>query len=526
MRSKIMLAVLAAGVLVLSACSGPAQSPTNEASTPLRVSTIDPVVLIPGRQWVAFDINQTVWAPLAFVNLDGSLEYIQAEAIETEDAINWTVTLREGWTFHDGTPVTAQSYIDTWNAVAYGPNAFENSGQLAAIKGYAELNPAAGEPTVKELSGLAIVDPLTFTVELIGPDGQFPLQVTQAQTAMYPMPTSAFADFDAYNRHPVGNGPFMFAADYTEGEPIVLEAYEGFQGQAPTVGAITFIPYTDSETAYTDVLAGNLDVATVPASKLTSASGDFGDRFYSFAAPAISFLGLPLAQEQYQDIRVRQAISMAIDRETISNVIYGGSFQPASAWTPAVEVGTPVGLCGEYCKYDPEAAAALLAEAGGFTGTMEISYPGGAGFDPLYEAIANQLRQNLGIDASVSPSAGWTEFIQDRSGSLFDGPYLARWGALYPSQQATLRPFFIEGGGCANCIPWYNAEVAAAMATADADLSGDGRAYVAVQELIQAEFPAPPLFFESFSYVTSERVHQFTGSAGGNPVYQNTQLSK
>ncbi len=524
MRRKMMMAALAASALALSACSQATPGPDSGAAPPLRVSTIEPEVLIPGRQWVAYDINMAAWAPLAFVNLDGSLDYLQAKSIESDDAVTWTITLRDGWTFHDGTPVTAQSYVDTWDAVAYGPNAFENSGQLAAIKGYGDLNPTEGDPKSKHLSGLTIVDDLTFTVELSAPDGQFPLQLTQTQTAMYPMPASAFGDFDAYNRHPVGNGPFMFTSDYEEGEPLVLEAYGQYQGPSPTIEAITFVPYMDAETAYTDVLAGNLDVATVPASKLTSAEADFGDRFYSFAAPAISFLGLPLAQERYQDIRVRQAISMAIDRETIAEVIYGGSFEPASAWTPAAELGTPVGICGEYCDYDPAAAAALLAEAGGFTGPMEISYPGGAGFDALYEAIANQLRQNLGIDASVSPSAGWTEFIQDRAGAMFTGPYLARWGALYPSQQATLRPFFIEGGGCANCIPWYSSEVAAAMTEADADLSGDGQAYVAVQEIIQAEFPAPPLFFESFSYVTSERVRSLAGSALGNPIYPQTRL--
>lgn len=525
MKRHIAVAALAVGALALSACSGGGGSDAPAGDTGIRVAITDPQQLIPGRQSVAFDFNMAVWSPLAFLENDGTLDYVQAESIESDDAITWTIDLREGWTFHDGTAVTAQSYVDSWNAVAYGPNAFENSGQLANIVGYSDLNPAEGDPTTTEMSGLEVVDENTFTVELVGADGQFPLQLTQAQTAMFPMPASAMDDFDAYNTHPVGNGPFEMQGDYAENEPITVTAFDGFQGDAPTVDQITFVPYTDSETAYTDVLAGNLDVAGVPASKLTQAAGDFGDRLYSFEAPGISFLGLPLWNERFDDIRVRQAISMAIDRDTIIDRIYGGTYSPATAWTPAIEPGTPDGICGEYCEYDPDAAKTLLDEAGGFSGPMEIYFPGGGGLDPLYEAIANQLRQNLGIDATARPSADWAEFLQNRTDASIDGPFFSRWGALYPSQQATLRVFFIEGGGCANCIPFYDPAVIDAMHTADADLSGTGEAYAAVQEIIQENFPAVPLFFEKYSYVTSDRVAELPSSPVGNPTYRAVTLT-
>lgn len=524
MKRRIALAVLVAGALALAGCSGGDGGDTGSTDTSIRVAVTDPQQLIPGRQSVAYDFNMAVWSPLAFLQSDGTLQDVQAASIESDDAQTWTITLRDGWTFHDGTPVTAKSYVDSWNAVAYGPNAFENSGQLASIVGYSDLNPADGAPTTTTMSGLTVVDDLTFTVKLVSPDGQFPLQVTQAQTAFFPMPESALSDFDAYNKHPVGNGPFQMTGDYVENEPITVSAYDGFKGDAPTVDQITFVPYTDSETAYTDVLAGNLDVAGVPASRLLQAGSDFGDRLYSFEAPGISFLGLPLWNAQYQDVRVRQALSMAIDRQTIIDRIYGGTYTPATAWTPAIEPGTPTGICGEYCEYDPDAAKALLAEAGGFSGPLEITYPGGGGLDPLYEAIANQLRQNLGIDATATPTADWAEFLQKRTDANLSGPFFSRWGALYPSQQATLRVFFIEGGGCANCIPFYSPEVASAMQTADADLTGDGTAYADVQSIIQKEFPAVPLFNETYSYVTSERVADLVSSPVGNPTYRAIQL--
>jgi ABC-type transport system substrate-binding protein len=518
--------------LALTACSGGSDS-DDAASTgtsgggAIRIAVTDPVKLIPGRQDIAFDFAMAVWAPLTWVDDTGELSYVAAESVESDDATTWTITLQDGWTFHDGTPVTAQSYVDSWNAVAYGPNAWENTGQLANIVGYADLNVTEGEPAT-EMSGLTVVDDTTFTVELSGPDGQFPMQLSQAQTAFYPMPESAFEDFDAYNVHPVGNGPFEVATDYAENEEMTTTAFADYQGPEPTVDEITFVPYTDTTTAYTDVQAGNIDVAGVPVARQTQAAADFGDRLYSFEAAGISYLGLPLWDARYADVRVRQAISMAIDRDTINDVIYGGLFTPATALTPAVEAGTPEGICGEYCEYDPDAAQALLEEAGGFDGTIDIYYPGGSGMDELYTAIANQLRQNLGVDAVATPSTDWAEFADNRTAGTIDGPFFSRWGALYPSQQNTLRAFYVDGGGCPNCIPYYEQDVADLIAAADAetDAAAAADAYAAVQERIITDFPAPPLFFETYSYVTSERVAELPTSAVGNPTYTAVVLAE
>jgi peptide/nickel transport system substrate-binding protein/oligopeptide transport system substrate-binding protein len=306
---------LAAGALVLtlalSACSSGGSD--DDATTSdggdlaaISVAVTDPQILIPGRQTVAYDLNMAVWSSLTWVDDAGEVTMLAAESVESDDATTWTITLKDGWTFQDGTPVTAQSYVDSWNAVAYGPNAFENTGQLANVVGYGDLNPAEGEPTTTEMSGLAVVDGLTFTVELSGPDGQFPMQLSQGQTAMYPMPESAFADFDAYNTHPIGNGAFQVVGDYVENETLVVEAYPDYAGPAPTVDQISFVPYTDQTTAYTDVQAGNIDIAGVPAARLPQAATDFPDTLYSFEAPGISYLGLPLSDPRYQDVRVRR----------------------------------------------------------------------------------------------------------------------------------------------------------------------------------------------------------------------------
>ncbi|WP_430593274.1 peptide ABC transporter substrate-binding protein [Humidisolicoccus flavus] len=522
MRSllKAALASTVVVALALTGCSNSDPDSAGEEVDELVVGTTEPVPnLTPGRQTNAFGLTLSIFSPLTFLDGNGELSYLAAESVESDNQIDWTITLQDDWTFHDGTPVTAQDYVDTWNTVAYGPNAFENSGQLSIIDGYSELNPAEGEPTTDTLAGLTVVDEHTFTVTLERADSQFPIELSQAQTAFYPMPQSAYDDLEAYGKQPIGNGPLALTAPWVEGQPIVAEAYENYAGEASTVDKITWVPYSDRLTAYTDALAGNVDITWLPATRMNQVADDFEeDNIHSFSAPGISFLGIPFWDERFEDIRVRQAISMAIDRNAINEAIFGNFYEPATAWTPSIMPGTPEGICGEYCEYDPEAAAALLEEAGGFEGQLTLHFPGAAGHDDLYNALANYLRQNLGIDAIAKPAVGWAEFIQDRNTEVIDGPFFTRWGALYPSQQSTLRALFSSAPSCTNCGGAFNPDVETALNEADEFGSEDGAAYAAAQELLAADFPIIPLFEESYNYVTSDRIAEVTASAVGEPI--------
>ncbi len=524
---KPTIAMTALIAVALTGCAGAESDGGADAARELVVGSADPVPdLTPGRQSNAFGLMMSVFSPLTFIEADGELEYVAADSVESDDKATWTITLREGWTFHDGTPVTAQDYVDSWNAVALGTNAFANSGQLAAIEGYADLNPAEGEPITTEMSGLEVVDEQVFTVSLTQPDSQFPVQLSQAQTAFYPMPQSALDDLQAYGKKPIGNGPLALTTEWVEGEPLVAERFDDYKGTESTVDKITWVPYSDRLTAYTDALAGNLDLTALPATRARQVSGDFDEEnIHSFSAPGMNYLGIPYWDDRFSDVRVRQAISMAIDRPAINEAIYGGLNTPATAWTPAVMPGNPDGVCGEYCEYDPEAAAALLQEAGGFDGELTIHFPGGAGHEDLFNAIANYLRQNLGIEAVASPSVGWAEFGEARNAQTLDGPFFSRWGALYPSQQSTLRAMFSSAPVCKNCGGQPSPEVDAALKQADLTGGEDGTAYGQVQEILAETFPIVPLFDESYNYVTSDRVQTMTASGVGEPILTRIILS-
>ena len=175
-------------------------------------------------------------------------------------------------------------------------------------------------------------------------------------------------------------------------------AYEDFAGEQPaSVDAVEFRVYTDTDTAYTDAQAGNLDVLPrIPADASGTAPEEFEGRYVETAASGFTFLGLPLYQERYADPRVRQALSLAIDREPIAEQIFSGTRRPADSVVPPVVDGTATGL-RRYCVLDVDRANELLDEAGfDRTQPIELWFNAGAGNEAWMEAIGNQLRHQPG----------------------------------------------------------------------------------------------------------------------------------
>lgn len=528
MRRRMIAALAAATTVVLMAAGCSASGTADQSGGSggsLVYATGEPDHLTPGRQTVAFDQVQSLFAPLTKTDSKGKLHDVAAKSVESSDNVTWTITLRDGWKFQNGETVTPESYVKAWNQTAYGPNAWENSGQLASIVGYADLNPASGTPKTKEMSGLKVTGDDTFTVTLTHADSQFPLQLSQAQTAFYPMPEAAYEDLKAYDKKPIGNGPYEMTAAWKANQEFTVTAWKGYEGTKPATKDVTFRSYSDMNTAYTDVLAGNADVLFLPADKMTSAKGDFGDKLHSFDAPGIDYIGFPLWDERYSNADVRRAISMSINRKQVNKAIYGGLYEPATALTPPSMSGTQEGICGDACEFDPAAAKQLLAKAGGFDGTITLVYPGGNGLDSLYQAYANQIRQNLGVDAEAKATTDWASYYSELTDKKIEGPHFGHWGALYISQQNTLRALFTTAGGCAPCTGYYqNDTVDDLLAKADsAGSQAEANEYYAqTQKAVLEDFPVVPTFFDKYSYVTSDKIASLPAVAGSPVVSQIT----
>ncbi|MEJ7744488.1 MAG: ABC transporter substrate-binding protein [Nocardioidaceae bacterium] len=133
-----------------------------------------------------------------------------AESIDSPDGLVWTVKLKEGWTFHNGEPVDADSYIRGWNYAAYGPNATQTGFFFSPVEGYDDMQ--GEQPKAKELSGVKKVDDLTIEITLGKPFSQWPLSMSYTPP-FAPMAKECLDDLKKCQEQPIGNGPYQIAGE-------------------------------------------------------------------------------------------------------------------------------------------------------------------------------------------------------------------------------------------------------------------------------------------------------------------------
>ena len=389
-----------------------------------------------------------IWTGL--VGYDAETSELQyngvAESIESEDNTEWTIKLKDGWKFHDGTPVTADSFINAWNYAANSKNAQGNSYFFANVAGYDDLQ-GEGEaaPKADKMTGLKRVDDTTFEVTLTEPFAQYP--VTLGYTAFFPLPESFFAGeaaATAFGKKPIGNGPFKADTEYEEGKGITLSRFEDYAGEDKAkADKLEIRVYADNATAYTDVRGGNLDIIdTIPPDAITTAPDEFGDRFITRESSTFQYMGFPTYDARFKDPKVRRAFSMAVDRPGITQAIFNGTRAPAySAISPVVDGHRP-DAC-KACKYDPAAAKALLAETDFDTSKpIELWFNAGAGHDEWVQAVGNNLRENLGINYTLRGDLQFAEYLPLGDDKGFTGPFRLAWAMDYPSPQNYLEPLY------------------------------------------------------------------------------------
>jgi oligopeptide transport system substrate-binding protein len=412
-----------------------------------------------------------------------------AESIESDDATNWTVTLKDGWTFHDGTPVNAESFVNAWNYIAYSPNAQGNSYFFNDIASYADLqaptdaegNPT-GDPAVTEMSGLKVVDDLSFTVELSSPYAQWPTKV--GYTAFFPMPQAFFDDPAAFGEQPIGNGPFKADEPFVPGQGITLTRFDDYAGE---------------------------DKDTLPPDAISSAKDEFGDRYIETVQGDITSLGFPTYDPRFADPQVRRAFSMAIDREAITKAIFDGTRTPATSFLNPVINGYRDDAC-DACELNVEEANRMLDEAGfDRSQPVDLWFNGGAGHDAWMEAIGNQLRDNLKVDYVLRGELDFSEYLPLRDAKGMTGPFRDGWIMDYPTAENFLGPLYttaaLPPAGSNNSF-YSNPEFDALVTKGNAASNDEEAiaAYQAAEDILVRDMPEAPLWYRLNQGAHSEKV--------------------
>jgi len=517
MAAWTVLTVTAA--CTLAACGGGTDSPSPETLV-VSIGIGEPKFLLPSTTTESngHDVLHALFTPL--VEYDDTFRPVElaAESITSADNRTWTIRLKPGWTFHNGEPVTADAYINAWNAGAWGPNAHDGNYFYDKILGYADLNPrdARVAPKAKKLAGLVKKDDLTFEVTLSAPYVNFKSML--GYTAFYPLPSTAFSNLadnavdPKYQEAPVGQGPFRMKGQWQHDQIIETERYENYIGPVkPRVAGIAYKIYQQQTTQYQDLLAGQLDIVPrMPIENVGSARADLGDRYQQSPSSTIQFLSFPTFDRRFSDVRIRRAISMAIDRDEITRTLFLDSQKPLRSFVSPVVPGYRENTCGEWCVFDPQKAKALFEAAGGARAVgnrIEIAYNVDGGHKPWVDATCNQIRANLGVDCVGNPQPKFAELLTKIEKKEPVGLFRMGWIFDYPAMENYLGPLYTTHGS-SNYYGYGNAQFDRLIAEGDrsATPSEATRLYQQAEDILARDLPVVPLRYDQNNFGHSTRI--------------------
>lgn len=526
-RPRWMAAVVMpfALALVISSCgssddeAGGAGDPEKNKNTEITVNGTEPErPLVPG------DTSETGGGKIVDALFTGLMDYdpvsgeprpAHAESFELSSPDEYTIKLKKGWKFHDGTEVKAHNYIDAWNYTAYGPNAQQHASFFTQVAGFDDVNipdpdgegpQAAPTPSAQKMSGLTAVNDYEFKVKFSAPHAIF--KVKTGYSAYMPLPDSFFKDAEAWKLKPVGNGPFEYV-DRSPDRELRVQRFEEYTGDdKPKINKVKFV-FKDRDAAYVDIKGNQLDfMDTVPPQGIAGNvwQTDLPDRAKAYPVMAVETVSFPLYDPKYASADFRHAVSMAIDRKTIIKQIFEGNRKPMTGYGMDKVPGYEPGACGKYCEYDPKEAKKLFDKSG-FTGPIQITSNSDGGHKEWVEAACGTIENALKVDCTFEPVQAFGQIRDAINAKEMHFIYRSGWLADYPLIENFLNPLY-RLGGSSNDNDYNNPEVNAKLAAADAAASEEEayKLYHEAEELIAKDMPAVPLWDTPSIAAWSERL--------------------
>lgn len=446
----------------------------------------------------------------------------------SEDGLEYTFHLRQGVKFHNGNDFTAEDVAYTFNRMLTADGTV-NSEFIDQIKGAGELL----EGSADTLEGVEIIDDYTLKVTLKEPFAGFLACISTPGVSIYDSEATEAAG-DRFGMDPaltVGTGPFKFAS-WTFNDQLVLTRNDDYWMEPTALPGVVIKVIPDTETQTMMFESGEIDIMDLDY--VTDAIDRFletyPDQIVSGPRVGITYLTMNYNIEPFNNLKVRQAVQMAIDKQAILDALYGGRGQ--------IEHGIfPHGLIGfnenqTQIEYDPEGAKALLAEAGypdGFT--MELAADSSASdtVTMSLEIIKEQLAA-VGINAEIKnyDEATWLE--TRKSGEL--GSFLATWTADFNDPDNFIYTFFgNEEKTKLRSINYPDTAVMERVAKARAIVNDDERIaeYQALEEKITHEDASwAPMYSRTHLFAVSKRVQNFVPvwSGIGDQFFYGISLSE
>ncbi|MSP48764.1 MAG: ABC transporter substrate-binding protein [Alphaproteobacteria bacterium] len=379
----------------------------------------------------------------------------------------WVIKLRPGVKFHDGSDFTAEDVIASVKRVPWVPN-----------------SPSNFTIYTKAIKNIVVVDPLTIELKT---DGPYPLMPNDLSNFFIVNKKMVEAPTEDFNRlaATIGTGPYRFV-DYARGDRIVMERNDAYWGKKPEWKKVTFRLITNPAARVAALLAGDVQmIEAVPTADIEKLKANAALTLAQAASNRLIYLhmdhqrevtpfiadtsGKPLAKNPLKDLRVRQALSKALNRDGIVERVMEGVAVPAGQLLADSFFGTSPNLRPE--KFDPDGAKKLLADAGfpnGFAITIHGPNDRYINDGRIIQTIA-QMWSRIGIEAKVE-ALPWATFATKATNQEFT-IYLVGWGSGTGETSSTLRSLLATfnrdtGMGQANRGRYSNPELDKVLAEA------------------------------------------------------------
>ncbi len=444
-----------------------------------------------------------------------------------DDSTVWTFQLRQGVSFHDGTPLNAEAVkfnFDRWNH-RDNPYAFAEQKDMSSFTYI--FGAFYGDPGYL-LESVEVLDDATVKFTLTQSIGFFPTLISSSYFGIH-SPTAVMEAGVSYGTPSVGavgTGAFSFQ-EWVDGDHVTLVRNDGYWGSVAKVDRIVFQFVESAPTRLAQLEAGTLDIAVNLSPDDLQAVTNNASLMQASTGPELSlgYIAMHQANKPFDDVRVRQAIAYAIDKEAIVEAFYGPLGDVAAEFIPP-------GLIGradlQPYAYDPEKAKELLAEAGypdGFDTEfwyMPVSRPYYPVPKDIAEAVAGYL-SDVGINAQLN-TEDWGIYLSEYNTGKFP-MYMLGWGADYPDPNNFIYTFF----GPDSIQSWYgwndadSAKVVELLTAAAQASSTSEREvnYVLASNIIYDMVPSLPLVNPRSLNATRTNIDGYMPNAMGTVVQLN-----
>ena len=444
----------------------------------------EPSTLDPHKQWNpdSYYVYRNIFDNLVTRDDDGNIvPQIATEWTNTSDT-EFVFTIRGDVTFHDGEKLTAEDVAFSIQRI---------------------IDPAFASPQLGQFNKIVSAEVTGDNQVTLKTDGAYPVLLAQlVKLSIVRKHVVEEVGDDAFNANPVGSGPYKFGA-WQRGVSVRLVRNDDYWGDKGEFPEAEFRAVPDAATRIANLQAGETDLAvTIDSDLAAQLEGSATAKPLSVLTERIGYLKLNPARAPLDDKRVRQAIAQSIDKEGIVEGILGGYDAPVPQMATPSHFGFIDGI--ESYSYDPEAARALIEEAG--AAGQVVSFATSPTFDQrIVQAIA-QMVSDVGLVAEIELTDMAT-YLQRVQSAPEDQPYLAfgRWSCACQDVDGVLHSLLHSSSSWSSLRnPEIDALLDAARNTIDEQARLD--AYRQVSEFVAKEVPMVPLYQAAIIYGASQNL--------------------